>query len=77
MVNEAWARRYFPGRDVVGRRMRIDTDRQDWRTIVGVAADAREYGLDQPVPPTFYVPSSQDPPDSMTLVVRESTAARR
>jgi len=70
LVNESWVRRYFPGRDVVGRRIRVDSDRQDWRTIVGVVADAREYGLDQAVPPVFYVPSAQEPPEWMTLVVR-------
>ena len=72
LVNEAWVRRYLPGRDVVGRRLQIDTDRarNGWRTIVGVVADAREHGLDQPVPPVFYLAAAQKPPDWMTLVVR-------
>src|SRR5947209_7288065 len=72
LVNEAWVRRYLPGRDVVGRRLQIDTDRarNGWRTIVGVVADAREHGLDQPVPPVFYLAAAQEPPDWMTLVVR-------
>ncbi len=26
LVNEAWGRRYFPGREVVGRRIQVDTD---------------------------------------------------
>ena len=72
LVNEAWVRRYLPGREVVGRRIQVDTDRSPnaWRTIVGVVADAREYGLDQPVPPVFYFAAAQEPPQSMTLVVR-------
>ena len=72
LVNEAWVRRYLPGRDVVGRRLQIDTDRarNGWRTIVGVVADAREHGLDQPVPPVFYLAAAQEPSDWMTLVVR-------
>jgi predicted permease len=72
LVNEAWVRRYFPGREVVGRRIQVDTDRHPnaWRTIVGVVADAREHGLDQPAPPVFYFAAAQEPPDWMTLVVR-------
>jgi predicted permease len=72
LVNEAWVRRYLPGREVVGRRLQIDSDRAQgvWRTIVGVVSDAREYGLDRPAPPVFYLASPQETPDWMTLVVR-------
>src|SRR5205814_474787 len=72
LVNEAWVRRYFPGRDVVGRRIKVDTERHrdSFRTIVGVVGDAREYGLDEPVPPVFYFAATQEPPDSMTLIAR-------
>jgi putative ABC transport system permease protein len=72
LVNDAWARRYFPGKEVVGRRIKIDTDRHRdaWWTIVGVVSDAREYGLDEAVPPVFYYSAPQEPPDRMTLVVR-------
>ena len=71
LVNEAWVRRYFPGREVVGQRIRLDSkDHGEWRTIVGVVADAREKGLDQPVPPVYYFAAAQLPPDFFTLVVR-------
>jgi putative ABC transport system permease protein len=72
LVNEAWVRRYSPGRDPLGRRLKIDTDRHRdaWWTIVGVVSDAREYGLDEPVPPAFYWSSPQEPADRMTVVVR-------
>jgi predicted permease len=72
LVNEAWMRRYVPGREVIGRRLKIDTDRhrEAWWTIVGVVSDAREYGLDEPVPPVFYYSSPQEPQRQMTLVVR-------
>src|SRR3954462_15052751 len=71
LVNEAWVRRYFPGRDVLGRRIRLDSHRGgEWRTIVGVVGDARERGLAQPAPPVYYFAAAQMPPDQMTLVVR-------
>jgi predicted lysophospholipase L1 biosynthesis ABC-type transport system permease subunit len=65
-------RRYFPGSEVIGRRLKIDTDRHRnaWWTIVGVVSDAREYGLDEPVPPVFYYSAPQEPAEMMTLVVR-------
>jgi putative ABC transport system permease protein len=78
MVNEAWVRRYFPGKDVVGRRIRLDTTRRgrgEWRTIVGVVADAREFGLDKPAPPVYYFCALQFDPEQMTVVVRGSSAA--
>ncbi|HEY6908771.1 MAG TPA: ABC transporter permease, partial [Myxococcales bacterium] len=76
LVNEAWVRRYFPGQDVIGRRIRLDSKTDgEWRTIVGVVADARERGLDQPAPPVYYFAAAQAPPDQMALVVRGSAAA--
>ena len=71
LVNEAWVRRYFPGQDVLGKRIRLDSKRSgEWRSIVGVVADARERGLDRPVPPVYYFAAAQHPPEQMTIVVR-------
>jgi predicted permease len=71
LVNEAWVRRYFPGQDVIGRRFRIDeTDKTKMRTIVGIAADTREEGLDKPAVPIFFLSALQDPPPWLTVVVR-------
>ncbi|MFN2547828.1 MAG: ABC transporter permease, partial [Myxococcales bacterium] len=76
MVNEAWVRRYFPGRNVVGQRIRLDSNKRgEWRTIVGVVSDAREFGLDKPAPPVYYFAALQWPPDQMTLVARGTLSA--
>ena len=77
LVSEAWVRRYFPGRVVVGRRLRFPTNQPiegDWRTIVGVVADVRELGLDKPPPPIFYLPQAQRGPDTIYVVVRGTAA---
>ncbi|HUJ28186.1 MAG TPA: ABC transporter permease [Myxococcales bacterium] len=75
MVNEAWVRRFFPGKDVIGQRIRLDSKTHgDWRTIVGVESDAREKGLDTPAPPVYYFAAAQMPPDQMMLVVRGPVA---
>jgi putative ABC transport system permease protein len=44
MVNEAFARRFFPAGDAVGRRIRQDPD-DPWLEIVGVTADLPAQGL--------------------------------
>ncbi len=60
VVNEAFARRYFPGQDPIGKRVAYGARNDDhyWRTIVGLAADSREQ-LGQPAPPTTYAPFRQ------------------
>jgi len=50
------ARRSWPGRDPVGRRLKLgprDSDRP-WYTVVGVVADMRRQGLErEPIPQMF------------------------
>jgi putative ABC transport system permease protein len=53
IVNEALARRYFPGADPIGRVL-------DRGTIVGVAADVRQVSLDRPAVPELYYAVSQN-----------------
>jgi predicted permease len=68
VVNEALARRYFgSGGAALGRRIKwgMPASRNPWLTIVGVTADVKEDGLDQPVLPTIYFPA----PQQDTLVI--------
>jgi putative ABC transport system permease protein len=60
MVNEAMARRFWPGVDAVGKRFRIvDASPHPWITIVGIVGDVRQMGLDAPVRPEMYLPYAQ------------------
>jgi predicted permease len=52
--------------EALGRRVRLD-DRGEWLTVVGVAADIRQRGLDQPVTPMIYVPFQQERDDPFLL----------
>jgi predicted permease len=54
VVNETFARRFFPDADPIGRRIRF----QDWRglEIIGVAGDTRTEALDASVNPEIYLP---------------------
>ncbi len=69
VVNEAMARRYFPGSSPIGRRLTIDVP----RTVVGVVRDYRFGSLSDPAEPQAFAPIEQlgDVASSgLTLVVR-------
>jgi predicted permease len=60
IVNEAFAQRFWPGQDPLGRRFRTgDT----WRTIVGVAKTGKYNQLNEPTRCFFYLPYQQGVPD--------------
>jgi predicted permease len=52
IVNEAFVRRFFPGRDPIGQRFGISAD--SLRMVVGVVRDAKYRSLREPMTPTFY-----------------------
>jgi putative ABC transport system permease protein len=71
IVSQALARRYWPQRDPVGKRVRFDGDPgEPWMTVVGVVGDARQLGLHHPPPPILYIPYQQFPLPFTTVVVR-------
>ena len=58
IVNESFARRYFPGESAVGKRfLRVDGGAVlVEQEVVGVARDAKYTDLREPAPPTVYDP---------------------
>ena len=48
IVNEVLARRYWGSGSPLGRRFRLDAD-EPWHTVIGVARDVRQRGLDDPM----------------------------
>jgi len=61
VVNEALARKFFGSRGAVGRRLKSGSpeSHEPWLTIVGVAANVKETGLDQSTTPAIYFPALQ------------------
>src|SRR5205823_7182514 len=58
VINRQAAEQYWQGVDPIGHRIRppgMDAHKDLWLTIVGVVADVREEGLDQPPSPQMYV----------------------
>ena len=76
IVNQALARKYWPGADPVGKRMRVPTRKGPvWATIVGLVGDVHHRGLDQPVKPEWYAPLTQASYPSVILAVRSAQDA--
>jgi putative ABC transport system permease protein len=79
IVSERIVREYFPEGPgaALGRRVRLD-ERGEWLTVVGVAADIRQMGLDRDVQPMIYAPFQQERSGFLrfvSFVVRTPTPA--
>lgn len=68
IVDDAFARRYWKGREALGKRMRLTGD-TTWLTIVGVAGSVRDEDVAQEGRPHAYTPYSQQPSNRPTLVI--------
>ncbi|WP_353064774.1 ABC transporter permease [Tunturibacter psychrotolerans] len=73
IINEAFAKLYFPGQDPLGARMGDTTlSTKSIKEIVGVVDDLRESSLDEKTLPAVYYPADQSPDVYFNLVVRTS-----
>jgi predicted permease len=72
IVNEAFARRHWPGENPLGKRIKYGRPESDypWMEVVGVAADVRHFGLDSPVELGIYEPFRRFPYWREYLVAR-------
>ncbi|MBC7792046.1 MAG: ABC transporter permease [Anaerolineae bacterium] len=73
IINDAFARRHFPGEDPIGKRIERGAwwpDMPNSFEIVGVVADERFLGLQTAADPATYFPHAQFPMSDMYLLVR-------
>ena len=70
LVNEALARRDFPGQNPIGQQIMCGfTITPAWWTIVGVVGDIRDSSPAASATPTMYIPLSQNPGSTSNLQI--------
>jgi hypothetical protein len=76
VINETMARQLFGERRPLGRHFQFvdGPDRNAAIELICVASDAKYASLEQPVPPTLFMPHAQVAPREMTVEVRTTQA---
>ena len=77
VINQAMAKKLWPGRDPIGHTLRMyGNDALPWVTIVGVSQDILSRGVEKTTPPTMFFPYAQSAksayimPRAVTLAVK-------
>jgi putative ABC transport system permease protein len=70
VINEALVNRYWPKENPLGTRIKLGNS---WLTIVGIAQDVRQAGLDRPSRQEFFRPYTQAAWPMMTIVARTAS----
>ena len=63
VVNETFARKYFPKEDPIGKRFGVGAKNSADFEIVGIVQDAKYQNAREPAYPTFFIPFGQMPRD--------------
>jgi predicted permease len=77
VVNEQFAKHYWPDSDAVGKRLRLDRRTGPPVEIVGVAQTIKYRGPAEGPTDFVYLPQAQDPAARMVLLLRSSGDARQ
>jgi len=75
IVNEVLAKKYWPNKDPIGKRIRLDTDHGPWAEVVGVSKTAKYLWIAEAPLDYIYLPYAQTTPRRMTLIVQSSGAS--
>jgi putative ABC transport system permease protein len=76
LIDETAARRYWPNRDPVGLIGHFGDPHGDPFRVVGIVADVRNNGLDNPTVPEIYLPAAVVDVNPMKFVVRSPLPAK-
>ena len=71
IVNRAFAQKFFPGQQAVGKQIQLDTSTPIIK-IIGIVDNIREGTLDAEIQPAIYTPFNQTPNTTFYLVARTS-----
>jgi predicted permease len=73
IVNETFARRFFPGEDPIGKAFRLGGPESPQRQIIGVVQDGKYAGLNEDPKPFVSRPLWQSYSGATTLIVRTAS----
>ncbi len=74
IVNEQFAKRYWPDQDAIGKRLQAGADKR-WVQVVGIAKNSKYVFIAEPARDFVYLPYRQTQPRRMVMVVRSSGEA--
>ena len=71
IINDSFARRYWPAKGSIGAHIKIDDNNQGPREveIIGVVGDVKHSGLHEDAAPEIYAPISQIPEENVSLLI--------
>ena len=72
IVNQAFAAKYWPKQDVIGKRLRLNGSNGPFAEVVGVAKTARYLFISEPPMPYVFLPFTQNPSSRMNIFVETS-----
>jgi putative ABC transport system permease protein len=70
MVSEAFARKYWPNENPIGKRVSAGVNKRGASEIVGIVADVKQLALAEPIKPSLYTPFPQTPWPFLAMVIR-------
>ncbi len=70
IVNQQFAKTYWPGQDPIGKQLRLDSPMGPFADVVGVARTGHYLAINETPASFVYVPNEQSPRQRMTLIVQ-------
>jgi predicted permease len=80
VINRAMAQKYWPGENVIGRRISFDDNPKkddDWMTVVGVVGDVKDQPNSASAEPAFWWSEYQASEPDMSVAVRTQSDPRQ
>jgi len=80
IINHAMAARYWPGEDVIGKRISFDDNPkkdEDWTTVIGVVGDVKDQPESVSAAPAFWWSEYQVSNTDMSIAIRTKSDPRQ
>jgi predicted permease len=75
IINQAFAKQYFPGTNPIGYRVALADSPMTWREIVGIVSDFRQRNPEEDLRPLVYLPVAQTLPRRWSMAIRVRAAS--